>query len=387
MSDKVERSDFIFYRGKDGEVRARVILGDETIWVTQKGLSEIFDTHRSVISKHLNNIFKEGELEKETVCAKIAHTADDGKNYRTNYYNLDAIIAVGYRVNSYRATQFRRWATNVLKEYLIKGYVLDDERLKQGQNAFGKDYFEELLERIREIRASERRFYQKITDLFAQCSSDYDPSSPIAREFFSKVQNKFHNAITGQTAPEIIKDRADSKKPNMGLTSWQGADKGDKILKSDTKIAKNFLSKDEIEGLNLLVDQYLTFAEGLVRRKKIMTMKEWAEKLDAFLEFNEYEVLEDKGRVQKKVADATAEKEYDKFRVIQDREYISDFDKKVREIKEKGRLPEGQEEKSNENEVTSEFDKALGKIAETPPPNQEGKNKKSSDNGKNEGDT
>jgi hypothetical protein len=270
----------------------------------------------------------DGELDERSVCAKIAHTAADGKNYQTQFYNLDAIIAVGYRVNSYEATRFRIWATKVLREFIIKGFVLDDERLKQGQ-MWGKDYFDELLERIREIRASERRFYQKITDIYAQCSIDYDAKAPITKEFYAAVQNKLHWAITGHTAAELIKERVDATRPNIGLTTWKNAPRG-KILKSDVIVAKNYLDEKELKALNRIVSMYLDFAELQAERKIPMTMANWAKRLDAFLQFNEFNILNDAGKVSTHVAKQLAEAEYEKFHVIQDREFESDFDRAVK---------------------------------------------------------
>jgi len=318
----------LFYTTPDGEIKLDVLFSDETFWLTQKKMAELFGVDRSVITKHLRNIFSEGELEEKAVCAKIAHTASDGKRYNTSYYNLDAIISVGYRVNSSKATQFRIWATKTLREFIIKGFVLDDERLKNGRH-FGKDYFDELLERIREIRASERRFYQKITDIYAECSIDYDPSAEITKTFYATVQNKLHWAITGKTAAEIIAFRADASKPNMGLTTWKNAPKG-KILKSDVSIAKNYLSEKELSELNRIVNMYLDYAELQASRQILMKMKDWADKLDAFLKFNDYEVLKDAGKISAEVAKSLAEGEYGKFRVEQDRKYESDFDKEVK---------------------------------------------------------
>lgn len=302
-------------------------------------MSEIFGLDKSGISRHLKNIFEEGELDKNSVVAKNATTGTDGKIYVVEFYNLDAIISVGYRINSSQATQFRIWATNVLKEYLVKGFALDDDRLKQGKTLFGKDYFNELIERIREIRASERRFYQKITDIYAQCSVDYNPKSPITQKFFATVQNKLEFAITHHTASEIIKLRASHQKPNMGLTSWKNEKMGGKILKSDVSVAKNYLSHDEIGELNQIVNMYLDYAELQAKRNKIMNMGDWVIKLDTFLKFNEYDLLKDAGKIKSDVAAQFAEREYQKFRVIQDVEYKSDFDKVFEDIKITGRLP------------------------------------------------
>lgn len=323
-----QSAEFLLYTTPDGQVKVDVILSDETVWLSQKRLAELFGVDRSVITKHLKNIFEEGELAEDSVCAKFAHTAEDGKTYQTNFYHLDAIIAVGYRVNSYQATQFRIWATRTLKEFILKGFVLDDERLKQGRR-LGQDYFDELLERIREIRASERRFYQKITDIYAQCSVDYDARSPQTQTFYQTVQNKLEWAITGHTAAEIIASRAGADKPNMGLTTWKNAPDG-KILKSDVVIAKNYLDEQEITALNRIVTMYLDYAENQAARQKTMTMRDWAEKLDAFLKFNDYEVLRDAGRVSAEVARQLAEKEYQQFRIAQDARYESDFDQQVR---------------------------------------------------------
>lgn len=297
----------------------------------KKKLSELFDVDVRTISEHLQNIFKSNELDEESVIRKIRTTAADGKNYLTNFYNLDAIIAVGYRVNSYNATQFRIWATKTLKEFIIKGFILDDERLKQGQ-AFGKDYFDELLERIRSIRASERRFYQKITDIYAQASIDYDAHAPITQKFYKTVQNKLHWAITGNTAAEIISQRANAELPYMGLKTWKNAPDG-KILKSDVSIAKNYLKEDEIKALERVVTMYLDYAENQAEKQIPMKMKDWVEKLNAFLEFNDYKVLENAGKISAKVAKKLAEKEYEKFAPMQDKTFESDFDKQLKKLK------------------------------------------------------
>jgi hypothetical protein len=276
----------------------------------------------------LKNIFVEGELDENSVCAKFAHTADDGKTYNTNYYNLDAIIAVGYRVNSKKATQFRIWATQTLKEYILKGFVLNDDMLKNGR-PFGKDYFDELLERIREIRASERRAYQKIADVFEQCSSDYNSNSEETKSFYAFVQNKMHFAITGKTAAEIIRDRADSEHPTMGLTNWKASPEG-KIIKSDIKVAKNYLNEKELDRLNRIVTMYIDYAEFQALNEQIMTMKDWLEITDEFLKYNRQEVLKNAGKISHTEAMTKAESEYDKFRVKQDQEYISNFDKAMK---------------------------------------------------------
>ena len=323
----------LLYKNEESAVSINVVIDqeNETMWATQKTIAELFNVNVPAISKHLKNIFNEGELTKNSVISKMETTANDGKKYNTNFYNLDAIISVGYRVNSKEATQFRKWATKILREYMVKGFALDIELLKNGSR-FGKDYFDELLEKIKEIRASERRVYQKITDIFKECSWDYDKDSETAREFYSKVQNKLHYAITGQTAAEIINERADHTKKHMGLTTWNNAPDG-KILKSDIIVAKNYLDEEELSELNNIVNMYLDYAENQARRHKLMSMEDWAIKLDKFLEFNEYELLENKGKISKNKADNKANNEYEQFRIIQDMEYISDFDKIIEDVK------------------------------------------------------
>lgn len=278
----------------------------------------------------VKGIFKTNELEENSVIRKIRITANDDKNYLTNFYNLDAIIAVGYRVNSIEATRFRIWATKTLREFIIKGFVLDDERLKQGKK-FGKDYFDQLLERIREIRASERRFYQKITDIYAQCSLDYDPKSEITHTFYKTVQNKLHWAITGHTAAELIAERANASQPNMGLTTWKNAPKG-KILKTDVNVAKNYLSQNELDELNRMVSMYLDYAENQAKRQIPMVMKDWVDKLDGFLQFNEYAILKDAGHINAEIAKKLAGEQFDQYRIFQDRDYESDFDEEVKKL-------------------------------------------------------
>ncbi|MBD3331134.1 cell filamentation protein Fic [Candidatus Peregrinibacteria bacterium] len=327
-----QQSDIILYTTPEGDVKIDVFFKDETVWLTQKKMSELFGVERPAITKHLGNIFNEQELDEKSVSSILEHTAEDGKKYKTKFYNLDAIIAVGYRVNSKKATKFRIWATQTLREFIIKGFVLDDERLKNGSH-FGKDYFEDLLERIREIRTSERRFYQKITDLYAT-SADYDSDDELTKEFFATVQNKLHWAITGHTAAEIVVGRAKSDEPNMGLTTWKHSPKG-KILKSDVSVAKNYLNEDELAKLNRIVEMYLIYGENQAESGRLMTMKDWKEKLDAFLQFNEYEILDNPGKVSGKVAKELAEKEYEKFRVIQDRQFESDFDKEAEKLLKK----------------------------------------------------
>lgn len=341
MENIENKSNFLFYSTESGTTNIQVVLEEETVWATQGSMSEIFDVEENTITYHISNIFSDGELLRSATTRKIRVVRLEGKrnvSRELEFYNLDMIISVGYRVNSKKATLFRKWATEVLKDYLIKGFALDNDRLKQGNNLFDKDYFEELLERIREIRASERRFYQKITDIYAT-AVDYNVESQTTQTFFATVQNKLEFAITHHTAPEIIKLRADSNKPKMGLTSFKNEKKGGKILKSDVVTAKNYLTEEEIKELNRIVSMYLDFAENQAKRGKIMTMSEWAEKLDAFLIFNNYDLLKDSGKIKAEVAKQFAEKEFDKFRVVQDKEYVSDFDKIIEEIKTTGKLP------------------------------------------------
>lgn len=324
--------NFVLYTAPNGEIKVEVLLQNESVWLTQKAIAELFGVKRPAITKHLANVFESGELEENSVSSILEHTASDGKNYDTKFYNLDAIISVGYRVNSTKATQFRIWATKTLKEYIVKGFVLDDNRLKQGQTLFGKDYFRELLQRIRSIRASERRIYQQVTDIFAECSIDYDKNSEITKNFYAMVQNKFHYAITGKTAPEIIYNSANKSKENMGLTTWKNAPDG-RILKQDVIIAKNYLQEKEIKQLERTVTGYFEYIEGLVERQNTFTMQELAASVDKFLNFNEYRILEGKGRVSKIVADRKAVKEYDDFNKTQ--KIISDFDKEIKKLKPK----------------------------------------------------
>jgi len=336
MTDLVpEQSSFLMYTTKDGEIKIDVFVQDETVWLTQNSIASLFGVQRPAITKHLKNIFESGELQEDSVSSILELTASDGKNYKTKFYNLDAIISVGYRVNSYQATQFRIWATRTLKEYVIKGFVLDDERLKQGGQIFGRDYFDELLERIREIRASERRFYQKVTDIYA-LSADYDKDSPVTKEFFATVQNKLHWAIIGKTAAEIIYDSADATKIYMGLTNWKQAPSG-KILKSDVGIAKNYLNHSHIQELNQIISAYLDLAENRAKRNILTKMEEWINFLHSFLELSSYPILTEKGKISALKAKLKAEQEYEKYRVIQDKNYISDFDNEIKRITEKNR--------------------------------------------------
>lgn len=311
-------SEILLYQSEDGETRVDVRLVDETVWLTQAQLSELFERERSVIAKHIKNVFDEGELDEGSVCAYFAQTAADGKTYQVAHYNLDVIISVGYRVKSHRGTQFRRWATQRLKEYIIKGFVMDDERLKLARH----DYFDELVQRVRAIRVSERRFYQKITDIYAT-SIDYEPNSATTHEFFATVQNKFHFAIHGKTAPEIIKSRADAAKPLMGMTSY----KGDGIRASDVTSAMNYLGESELASLHRIVDQYLSFAEEQAARRIPMKMADWITKLHGFLTLNDREILQGAGKVSRKDADAIALEEFEKYRIAQDSAYVSDFDR------------------------------------------------------------
>ncbi len=328
-----KQTNFLLYTRSDGKVNIEVFLKDETVWLTQKAMAELFGVKIPAISKHLSNIFESGELQKKATLSILETVQKEGVRQvkrKMEFYNLDAIISVGYRVNSYQATQFRIWATRTLKEFIIKGFVLDDERLKQGKQVFGKDYFDELLERIREIRASERRFYQKITDIYA-LSADYDNNAPITKEFFATVQNKLHWAITRKTAAEIIYNSADATKIHMGLTNWKQAPDG-KILKSDVSTAKNYLSEAHIKELNQIVSAYLDLAENRAHRQILMKMADWIEFLHNFLELSSYPILQDKGKVSTLEAKLKAEQEYEVSRIQQDKDYLSDFDKEIKRI-------------------------------------------------------
>ena len=331
---------FLIYQSADENVTVDAVIRDETVWLTQKGMAELFGVQTPAISKHLKNIFSEGELDPDVVVSKMEittqHGAMPGKTQTNDaqFYNLDAIISVGYRVNSLRATHFRIWATGVLKEYMIKGFAMDDERLKQGQTAFGKDYFRELLERVRSIRASERRIWQQVTDIFAECSIDYDKNSPVTRDFYAMVQNKFHYAITGQTGAEIVYSHADSRKENLGLTTWKNAPDG-RILKSDIIIAKNYLDENQIRRLERSVSGYFDYVEDLIEEEHVFTMEDFAQSINAFLEFRHFKILQGKGTVSQAQAREKAEAEYDIFNKTQ--KINSDFDKEVRKLlKSKG---------------------------------------------------
>ena len=323
---------FLVYRSANQDVSVSAIIKDETVWLTQKGMAELFDVNVPAVSKHLQNIYEEGELNRDATVSKMEIVQTEGARTvkrNVDLYNLDSIISVGYRVSSARATHFRIWATGVLKEYMTKGFALDDERLKQGKTAFGKDYFRELLERVRSIRASERRIWQQITDIFAECSIDYDKNAQVTQDFYAMVQNKFHYAITGQTAAEIVYSRADSNQENMGLTTWKHAPEG-RILKSDVMVAKNYLNEKKIRQLERTVVGYFDYIEDLIERENTFTMEEFAASINEFLAFRKYETLKDKGTVSKKLASAKAEKEYEVFDKTQ--KIISDFDKEVKRL-------------------------------------------------------
>lgn len=322
-------AEFLIFTQQAGESGIEVRYEDGSIWLTQKLMAELFDVDVRTISEHLKNIYASGELQEDSVIRKFRITASDGKNYNTQFYNLDAIISVGYRVNSKRATQFRQWATQVLSEFAIKGFVLDKKRLENG-SFLGEDYFEKLLAEIREIRLSERRFYQKITDIYAT-SVDYNKNAPTTRDFFAKVQNKLHYAIHGRTASELVVERADSNKPHMGLTSWEDSPNG-KILKTDVTVAKNYLKAEELDSLGRIVNAYLELAEDRAKRKIPMTMEDWATRLDKFLEFDDRDILKNAGKISAKIAKDHAESEFEKYRIIQDRLFESDFDKEIKAI-------------------------------------------------------
>ena len=329
----MQTKNILLFSSTDKKAKVSVFFQDGTFWLTQKAMAELFGVNVPAISKHLKNIFETGELEAISVVSKMETTASDGKNYETTFYRLEAILAVGYRVNSAQATDFRKWATQTLNEFIIKGFVMDDERLKQGKS-FGQDYFDELLERIREIRSSERRFYQKITDIYA-LSTDYDKNSPQTKDFFAAVQNKLHWAITGQTAAEIIYTEADATKLYMGLKTWKAAPDG-KILKTDVAVAKNYLSHQHVTELNRIVSAYLDLAENNAQRGIAFNMQQWVKFIDGFLELSNYPILKDKGRVSMLEAKLKAEEEYDKFRVLQDKTYESDFDREIKKAIESG---------------------------------------------------
>ncbi len=331
LSTQDETTEFLLYTTPNGQIKVEVLLNHETLWLTQKRIAELFGVGVPAISKHLKNIFESHELDANSVVSILETTAEDGKTYQTKYYNLDAVISVGYRVNSSQATQFRIWATKLLKEYIIKGFVLDDDRLKNGRY-FGKDYFQELLERVRSIRASERRVYQKITDIFSECSIDYDPRSETTRQFFAHVQDKFHYAITGQTASEIIYRQANASKPLMGMMTYKNAPEG-RVLKSDTTVGKNYLSEKQIKDLERMVSSFFDYIERIIEKRTTFTMASFAESVNKFLEFNEYKILEGYGQISRKQAEKKAFAEYDKFNKRQTIE--SDFDRAIKAIEQK----------------------------------------------------
>lgn len=324
MSNEIQ---FLLYNMPDADGKVQVVIKDETLWCTQKAMAQLFGVGVPAISKHLKNIFEEGELVADSVISKMETTAADGKNYTTTYYSLDAIIAVGYRVSSLKATRFRQWATKILNEYIKKGFAMDDERLKQGNAVFGKDYFRELLERVRSIRTSERRIWQQITDIYAECSTDYDKNSPTTRDFYAMIQNRFHYAITGQTAAEIIYSKADHTKDHMGLTTWKNAPNG-RVLKSDVSIAKNFLQEKEIRQLERAVTGFFDYIEDLIERENTFNMAQFSASVNEFLTFRRYQILPDKGKISAAQAKKKAEKEYDIFNKTQ--RIDSDFDKEIR---------------------------------------------------------
>lgn len=339
--------NFLFYDTEDGTTRVQLLVDGQTVWMPQKAIAELFETSVANINTHIRNVLGDSEVDGDSVIKDYLITAADGKTYKTKHYNLDMILAIGYRVRSSRGVQFRRWATQTLREYLVKGFVLNDDRLKAAESTFGKDYFDELLERIRDIRASERRFYQKITDIYAT-ASDYNKDAAVSREFFATVQNKLEWAITEMTAAEIIKDRADANQPNMGLKTWKNSPAG-KIRKTDVTVAKNYLTQQELSDLNRVVTMYLDYAEDQAKRQQPMTMAQWAGKLDAFLTFNDRSVLKNAGKVEKKVADALAIEQYEQFKAEQRRieatEPTSDFDKFVEDI---GKLNPPDESEGND---------------------------------------
>lgn len=330
MSNEIQ---FLLYNMPDADGKVQVVIKGETLWCTQKAMAQLFGVGVPAISKHLKNIFEEGELVADSVISKMETTAADGKNYTTTYYSLDAIIAVGYRVSSLKATRFRQWATKILNEYIKKGFAMDDERLKQGTAVFGKDYFRELLERIRSIRTSERRIWQQITDIYAECSTDYDKNSPTTRDFYAMIQNRFHYAITGQTAAEIIYSKADHTKDHMGLTTWKNAPDG-RVLKSDVSIAKNYLQEKEIRQLERAVTGFFDYIEDLIERENTFNMSQFSTSVNEFLTFRKYQILPDKGKISAAQAKKKAEEEYDIFNKTQ--RIDSDFDKEVRGLLDKG---------------------------------------------------
>ncbi len=328
LTIKDELTEFLLYTTPNSDIKVEIYMHDETVWLPQKRIAELFGVQRPAITKHLKNIFESGELEENSVSSILEHTAEDGKNYQTKYYNLDAILSVGYRVNSLQATQFRIWATKILRDYIIKGFAMDDDRMKNGKY-FGKDYFRELLERVRSIRTSERRIYQQITDIFSECSIDYDKNSQTTKNFYARVQNKFHFAISGQTSAEIIYELADQTKPFMGLQTWKNSPDG-RVLKSDTVIAKNYLSEEDIKNLESAISGYFDYIERIIKNHTTFTMESLSSSVNKFLEFNEYKILEDNGAISRDQAQLKAFSEYEEFNKIQKIE--SDFDREMKKI-------------------------------------------------------
>ena len=324
------KNDILIYSDEDN-IKVEVLYGNENVWLNTETIAELFDVKRPAITKHINNIYNDQELNEASTCSKMEHVGETGQKYQTKYYNLDMIISIGYRVNSKVAIKFRTWATKIIKDYMIQGFVLDDERFMKARKG-DQEYFKRLLERIKLIRTSERMFYQKITDIFAECSIDYDKTSDITQDFYATIQNKFHYAITKKTAAELICDRVNSKKDNMGLTSWKESP-GGKILKSDVAIAKNYLSAEELSDLNDIVNMYLDLAENRAKRQIPMKMQDWVNSVDVLLSTNMYEILQNKGNISAEIAKLKAEEEYDKYRVIQEQKYISDFDKVINDMK------------------------------------------------------
>lgn len=369
MEDLEKTSDFLFYNSEDGSIKVQVIVGQDTVWTTQKGMAEIFNVEVPAISKHTTNVVSEGELTDATISKMEIVQMEGNREVKrvVEFYNLDMIIAVGYRVNSYNATKFRIWATRVLKEYLIKGFALDDERLKQGNNLFNKDFFKELLQRIREIRASEKMFYEKVRDIYAT-SVDYDKNAPETIAFFQKVQNKLEYAIVGKTSAEIIKARANAGLPHMNLKTWKNAKKDGDIQKADVTVAKNYLEEKELQELNTLVNMFLDYAELQAERNRLMKMQNWIDRVDAFLRFNEYKVLDNAGSIRKDVADKFAEGEYAKYKVLKDKDFNKDFDKIAAQIRNTNTLPK---EITITEKKESDFDRKLKGLLSVPPPKKE----------------
>ncbi len=356
MEDIINESDFILYRGEDGNTHAQVILGDQTVWMSQKAMGDTFGVGVNTINYHLGEIFKADEFDENSVIRKIRITAADKKTYLTQFYGLDIILLIGYRVNSYKAMKFRQWSNRILSEYLVKGFVLDDERLKQGNKLFGKDYFQELLERIQAIRASEKMFYEKIRDLYAT-SVDYDPQDPTTQKFFAKVQNKVEYAIVGRTSAETIMAKANALMPNMNLRTWKNIKRDGKIQKSDITIAKNYFTEDEIKQLNSLINMYLDFAKLQVERNRLMKMSDWENRLDAFLNFNEFQILKDFGSVKKEVADRFAEQQYHKYKYLTAADSDSEFKNISEAIYTNGKILDKKPE--IQKEPLSEFNNKL----------------------------